>query len=290
MAPQLGTRGHSTSAAARSLAPQCTRRAAAAARRSPPTAAAAARARDAPLPAPPAGRRVVAPSAQLLRQTTRALHRTLPPRAASGADAARADDDAEAVGLGDLVELELGGFCCAPGGFLVLLTPKGVPLPPVQNLVERLRGAEPAPAAGAAAGAALLALAVTHDASDSDAPNSVAALTLLQLAQAPPIDMGGAVLPYDALASLTGDEEALLGAVIVADAGAAAVPSAAAFTVAAAAESGGGGAGAAASPPRGVRRFEATLLAGGADTPGAFALGDAWLAVALALRCVALRG
>jgi hypothetical protein len=181
------------------------------------------------------------------------------------------------VGLGDLVELQLGGFCCSPGGFLALLTPKGVSLPPAQNLVERLRGAEPAGGAdgAASADALLLALAVTRDTSDSDAPNSVAALTLLQLAQATPIDMGGAALPYDALAALTGDEEALLGAVIVAVAGDAAVPSAAAM--------------ASGSVPRGARRFEATLLAGGADTPGAYATGDAWLAVALALRCVRAR-
>ncbi len=117
--------------------------------------------------------------------------------------AACAPDDAtseDAVSLGDLIELQLAGFCCSPHGFIALLTPRGVELPPSPNLVERLRGAVPAsPAPPPDAPSLALALRMTRDPADADAPNSVAALTLLQLTQSPPIDMGGVLFPYDAL-------------------------------------------------------------------------------------------
>jgi hypothetical protein len=246
----LGARSAALRAAPAAAACALTRRAAAAPRavraRAPAAACAVLRRAAAVPPSPARNRR------------TR--------RAAPAAPAAAGGDESDAVGLGDLVELQLGGFSCTSRGFAVLLSPKGLPLlPPAPNAVERLRGAAPPPPPPAPPGARALALAVTRDAADASAPCSVAALTLLQLAQAPPIDMGGALLPYDALARLTGAEEALLGAVIVAAPGDAAAP----------------------WPQPGA--FEATLLAGGADAPGAFAVADAWTAVALALRCAAQR-
>ena len=176
--------------------------------------------------------------------------------AASGGDVAE-------VGIGDLVQLTLGGFACSEG-FVVLLLPPGAVLPAAQNAVERLRGAPQPPPAGPP-DALCLPLRVTRDAADGFSPTSPRALTLLQLAQTPPIDMGAAaVLPYDALARLTGDEESLLGAAIVATAGDAA---------------------AAVSGADGDSAFAATLLAGGSSgVPVSHDTADAWLAVALALR------
>jgi len=96
-----------------------------------------------------------------------------------------------------LTPLELSAFACTPEGFTVLLGPRGTPLPRAANLVEHLRGAAPAdepPPDGR-----LLPLLVTS-ASDSSAPDSPQALTLLLLAQSPPCDLASAaLLPPDAL-------------------------------------------------------------------------------------------
>jgi hypothetical protein len=171
-------------------------------------------------------------------------------RAASSADAG-----SEEVGMSDLVQLSLGGFACS-AGFVCLLLPQGAALPAAQNAVERMRGAAPPPPTGAP-DALCLPLLVTRDAADAFAPTSPRALTLLQLAQRPPIDMGAAaVLPYDSLAKITGDEESLLGAAIIAEAGDDATGTA----------------------------FAATLLASGSGAPGSYDVADAWLAVALSLR------
>ena len=63
-----------------------------------------------------------------------------------------------------------------------------------------------------------LAVLVT-DGTDTAVAESPEALTLLQLVQAPPIDMGS-ILRYEALSDLTGIRDTpLLGAVIVAQAG-----------------------------------------------------------------------
>ena len=59
----------------------------------------------------------------------------------------------------------------------------------------------------------MLALRVTQGV-DASAVDSVEALTLLQLVQTPPIDMGSR-LPYEALAQITGSEETLLSAVVL---------------------------------------------------------------------------
>ena len=208
----------------------------------------------APLRAPAAPALPAAvPRASLRRAAARPLR-----AAAAGGDGGAAGE----VGIGDLVQLSLGGFACAEG-FVALLVPPGAALPAAQNAVERLRGAAP-PAPTGPPDALCLPLRVTRDAADGFSPTSPRALTLLQLAQTPPIDMGAAaVLPYDALAKLTGDEESLLGAAIVATAG-----------DAAAAASGADGS-----------AFAATLLAGGSSgVPGSYDTADAWLAVALALR------
>ena len=170
--------------------------------------------------------------------------------------AASSGADNEEVGISDLVQLSLGGFTCS-SGFVCLLLPQGAALPVAQNAVERMRGAAPQPPTGAP-DALCLPLLVTRDAADAFAPTSPRALTLLQLAQRPPIDMGAAaVLPYDSLAKITGDEESLLGAAIIAMAGDDASGTA----------------------------FAATLLASGSDgAPGSYDTADAWLAVALSLR------
>ena len=209
----------------------------------------------APLRAPAAP---VTPAAAAWRASLRrAAARPLRAAAAGG------DGGSGEVGIGDLVQLSLGGFACADEGFVALLVPPGAALPAAQNAVERLRGAAP-PAPTGPPDALCLPLRVTRDAADGFSPTSPRALTLLQLAQTPPIDVGAAaVLPYDALAKLTGDEESLLGAAIVATAG-----------DAAAAASGADGS-----------AFAATLLAGGSSgVPGSYDTADAWLAVALALR------
>ena len=218
---------------------------------------AAARQRHARVSAARAPLRAPATPPAAAPRASRRLAAARPLRAASAGGS-----DAGEVGLGDLVQLTLGGFACS-AGFVVLLLPPGSALPAAQNAVERLRGAPQPPPAGPP-DALCLPLRVTRDAADGFSPTSPRALTLLQLAQTPPIDMGAAaVLPYDALAKLTGDEESLLGAAIVATAG----------DAAAAASGGGSGA------------FAATLLAGGSSgVPVSHDTADAWLAVALALR------
>lgn len=60
----------------------------------------------------------------------------------------------------------------------------------------------------------MLAVQVTADADDADGPTSPYALCLLQLALWPPCDVG-TVLPFGELASITGNEEALLYGVIL---------------------------------------------------------------------------
>ena len=63
-------------------------------------------------------------------------------------------------------------------------------------------------------GASVLALQVTDDVADADGPRSSAALCLLQLALWPPCDLG-TVLPFSALAAVTGSEESILFGVVL---------------------------------------------------------------------------
>ena len=141
----------------------------------------------------------------------------------------------------------------SPDGFVVLLTRKGTPMvtAPLQTPVERLRGVSAPQQAGTSP---VLSLLMTSGV-DTEAVGSVEALTLLQLAQQPSIDMG-IKLPYDALAKLTGNEDAVLGAVVINPPGDSSVGSGAVFTF-----------------------TLLTALAG-----GVFTITDAWTAVALALR------
>jgi hypothetical protein len=114
---------------------------------------------------------------------------------------------------GDLSELNLVGFASSPTGFTALLAPPGTRLGQPLNSVERLRGVPPWPAVGPP-GARVLALQVTDDEADGDGPRSAAALCLLQLALWPPCDLG-TVLPFSALASVTGSEESVLFGVVL---------------------------------------------------------------------------
>ena len=105
------------------------------------------------------------------------------------------------------------GFASAPAGFTALLAPLGTRLGEPLNPVERLRGVPPAPAVGPL-GASVLALQVTEEAADAAGPRSAGALCLLQLALWPPCDLG-TVLPFSALAAVTGSEESVLYGVVL---------------------------------------------------------------------------
>ena len=110
-------------------------------------------------------------------------------------------------------ELNLVGFASSAAGFTALLAPPGTRLGEPLNSVERMRGVPPWPAVGPP-GASVLALQVTDDAADADGPRSAAALCLLQLALWPPCDLG-TVLPFSALAVVTGSEESILFGVVL---------------------------------------------------------------------------
>jgi hypothetical protein len=114
-------------------------------------------------------------------------------------------------------EMEIAGFSISPTGFLVLLAPIGATVPKGLNRVEELRGVTPEGNTESGADSKALAMLMTHG-TDTDTANSVEALTLLQLAQDPPIDMG-TILPYEALYDIIGKPEAILGAVIIVTAG-----------------------------------------------------------------------
>jgi len=141
------------------------------------------------------------------------------------------------VSLSDTAEMEIAGFSISPHGFLVLLSPLGATVPKGLSRVEELRGLTPD--VETCADEKALAVLVT-DGTDTSTAESTEALTLLQLAQYPPIDMG-TCLPYEALYNVTGKDDAVLGAVIIVAAG-----------------SGPGSS------------FKATLLAGNTETSGSW--------------------
>lgn len=175
----------------------------------------------------------------------------------------------------DLVELQLAGFACCPAGFVAVVAPRGTQLPPAHSKIEVLRGVEPAsfPASR------LLAVTVSRDERDRDAPTSPSALTLLQLAQQPAIDLG-TVLSITALQAACGvPDGSLLGVVVLRE------------DAVRLKEEAVGVASAGVGVPPSETNAAATLFASAAEGAGAPATGlakDGFTALALYLRYASL--
>lgn len=188
--------------------------------------------------------------------------------AASDVDSDDADD-ADAVSVNDLIEMEIGGVSVSDEGFVALLVPKGCrdAVPRAPNPVEAMRGVDTSMDIPEDVAEQRVLPVLLTQSTDTEGAVSEWAQTMLQLLQTPPIDMG-ILLPYTALDDLTKMEGSVLGAVLIGEA---------AFKDAASDES-----------ATREYSFASTLLAGKEFEQQAFDVvggpAEAWRALALALR------